>query len=141
MPPLAGSMNEILFDLIFLEIVRFIKSTSFDLDGKLDTDTDFYRIERIGFEVGLRIIEKLLLKLNLHTRLVDQLDIFKLICKEFWELCFHKIVDNLKTNHKGMFVIHDNQMNWMQRFISEGQENDATEMAILVNCPLLCFFF
>jgi hypothetical protein len=33
-------------------------------------------------------------------RLIEQLDIIKFICKEFWKEVFNKSIDNLKTNHK-----------------------------------------
>lgn len=35
------------------------------------------------------------------------LDAIKFICKDLWTLVFRKQIDNLKTNHRGIFVLTD----------------------------------
>lgn len=40
----------------------------------------------------------------MHT---DALEVVKMLCKELWTAAFGKAVDNLKTNHRGVFVLHD----------------------------------
>lgn len=37
------------------------------------------------------------------------LDAIKFICKDLWTLLYQKQIDNLKTNHRGVFVLTDNQ--------------------------------
>ena len=37
------------------------------------------------------------------------LDMIKFICKDLWQLVFRKQIDNLKTNHRGTFVLTDNK--------------------------------
>ncbi len=44
-----------------------------------------------------------------HQRFQDTLEIIKFICKEFWQLVYKKQVDNLRTNHKGVYVLNDNK--------------------------------
>lgn len=35
------------------------------------------------------------------------LDMIKFLCKDLWTLVFRKQIDNLKTNHRGTFVLTD----------------------------------
>lgn len=41
-------------------------------------------------------------------RLGDDLEKMKFVCKDLWLALFNKHVDNLKTNHRGVFVLTDN---------------------------------
>lgn len=36
------------------------------------------------------------------------LDSIKFVCKDLWPLLFRKQIDNLKTNHRGIYVLTDN---------------------------------
>lgn len=45
----------------------------------------------------------------------EHLDIMKWICKEFWNELFLKSIDNLRTNHRGTFVLRDTQFKWISR--------------------------
>lgn len=47
--------------------------------------------------------------------MVSHLEIMKWICKEFWNAIFLKGIDNLRTNHKGTFVLRDTQFRWTRR--------------------------
>ncbi|KAL4179670.1 hypothetical protein AMTRI_Chr13g121240 [Amborella trichopoda] len=49
------------------------------------------------------------------SRFIDQLEAIKFICKDFWQSLFKKQIDNLKTNHRGTFVLQDNQFKWLTR--------------------------
>ncbi|KAJ2134772.1 hypothetical protein IW143_005574, partial [Coemansia sp. RSA 520] len=51
----------------------------------------------------------------LNRRLVDTLDIVKFVCKDIWMLLFNRQVDNLKTNHRGVYVLQDNKFKWFLR--------------------------
>ena len=93
-------MHEGLFHLLFSQLVQIIISKSIPEDTDLiepDQELAFYRIERIGFQVGSRLIDRLVLG---HRTFTDQLDAFKFICKDYWNVLFRKSIDNLKTNHK-----------------------------------------
>ena len=47
--------------------------------------------------------------------MVTHLEVMKWICKEFWNSLFLKGIDNLRTNHKGTFVLRDTQFRWTRR--------------------------
>ncbi|XP_016569370.1 trafficking protein particle complex subunit 6b isoform X3 [Capsicum annuum] len=65
------------------------------------------RIEAIGFQVGHQLSER--------PRFTDHLEAIKFICKDFWSEVFKKQIDNLKTNHRGTFVLQDNRFRWLSR--------------------------
>lgn len=93
-------MNETVFKQLFVELVELSLRQSIPDDSEInepDQELAFYRIERIGFQVGQRLVNKLIVGHRLFT---DQLDILKYICKEYWLAIFQKQIDNLKTNHK-----------------------------------------
>ncbi|WVO13434.1 hypothetical protein L204_101050 [Cryptococcus depauperatus] len=60
------------------------------------------RIERIGIMVGGYIAEKLTLA---RPPLVTHLDIIKFICKDLFLHVYSKQIDNLRTNHRGIYVL------------------------------------
>lgn len=64
--------------------------------------------------------------------MVDQLDIFKFICKEFWSFVFGKQVDNLKTNHRGVYVLQVQDFPWSSRFSGDSMAPDNAKLTILV---------
>lgn len=42
-------------------------------------------------------------------RFQDTLDAIKFLCKDLWLIVFKKQIDNLKTNHRGVYVLTDNR--------------------------------
>lgn len=50
-----------------------------------------------------------------RPRFTDHLEAIKFICKDFWSEVFKKQIDNLKTNHRGTFVLQDNRFRWLSR--------------------------
>jgi hypothetical protein len=98
-------MNHTLFELLFVQLVEISLRQSIPEDPEIlqpDQELAFYRIERVGYQAGLRLADRLIIGHRLFT---DQLDIFKYICKEYWTALFHKQIDNLKTNHKVFALI------------------------------------
>ena len=43
------------------------------------------------------------------------LDSIKFVCKDLWPLLFRKQIDNLKTNHRGVFVLTDTRFQPISR--------------------------
>jgi hypothetical protein len=43
------------------------------------------------------------------------LDSIKFVCKDLWPLLFRKQIDNLKTNHRGVFVLTDTRFQPLSR--------------------------
>ncbi|XP_031491471.1 uncharacterized protein LOC116258450 [Nymphaea colorata] len=70
------------------------------------------RLESIGFQVGVQLSERYTMD---RPRFTDHLEAIKFICKDFWNELFKKQIDNLKTNHKGTFVLQDNRFRWLTR--------------------------
>ncbi|KAL9233267.1 hypothetical protein vseg_008288 [Gypsophila vaccaria] len=74
------------------------------------------RIESIGFQVGHQLSERYTME---RPRFTDHLDAIKFICKDFWSEVFKKQIDNLKTNHRGTFVLQDNRFRWLSNISIE----------------------
>ncbi|MCJ1294655.1 Trafficking protein particle complex subunit 33 [Xylographa carneopallida] len=80
-------------------------------DGKAAPDEEeqreaaFRRLETLGYRVGQGLVERFS---HDRPRFVDTLDVIKFLCKDMWTLLFRKQIDNLKTNHRGVYVLTDN---------------------------------
>lgn len=142
-------VNELLCEHLFMQLVFHAldqaKADHPDLPEKEINDMAFYKVERIGFSMGERIIEKYnqlhfysiytmcrLLHKSLNTRLPDQLEAFKFICKEFWSYLFKRQVDNLKTNHRGVYVMQVNDFAWTSRFAASTSDPLNNNLTVLV---------
>ena len=97
------------------------------------------KIERLGFDVGYRLCERLAQSKPLGQGLpppgsaaavaaggaVDpaamQLEAVKFLCKEFWTEVFRKQIDKLQTNHRGVFVLKDHELRWLRRLPPEDE--------------------
>jgi hypothetical protein len=97
-----------------------------------------YRLDALGYRVGLGIVEKL----SQHSaRPTTPLDMIKFICKDLWQIVFRKQIDNLKTNHRGTFVLTDNKFLALGRMsVDRGRGARGTEEALGKAQPV-CFFF
>ncbi|CAL5221816.1 g4072 [Coccomyxa viridis] len=69
-------------------------------------------IEAIGFRVGRQLAERYT---GNRGRTGEPLEVIKFICKEFWVAVFRKQVDNLRTNHRGTFVLKDQSFRWLAK--------------------------
>ncbi|KAJ7973411.1 Trafficking protein particle complex subunit 6B [Quillaja saponaria] len=82
------------------------------------------RIEAIGYQVGHQLSERYTME---RPRFSDHLEAIKFICKDFWSELFKKQIDNLKTNHRGTFVLQDNKFRWISHMsIDPSSENGST---------------
>ncbi|KAL6989585.1 hypothetical protein U1Q18_015338 [Sarracenia purpurea var. burkii] len=82
------------------------------------------RIEAIGYQVGHQLSERYTME---RPRFTDHLEAIKFICKDFWSELFKKQIDNLKTNHRGTFVLQDNRFRWLSRTsIEPSSENSGS---------------
>lgn len=70
-------------------------------------------IELHGFEVGHRLVEKVIAT---RTLAADHLEAIKFLCKDFWSIIFGKQIDKLQTNHRGVFVLKDYACRWLSRY-------------------------
>eukprot|EP00026_Physarum_polycephalum_P004079 Phypoly_transcript_04096.p1 GENE.Phypoly_transcript_04096~~Phypoly_transcript_04096.p1 ORF type:complete len:194 (-),score=38.13 Phypoly_transcript_04096:1293-1874(-) len=99
----SKQISESCFDFLAMEMVDYVvRSTPADNAS----EGVFYKLERLGFRVGQRLAERYTMD---HQRFQDTLEVIKFICKEFWQMLYKKQVDNLRTNHRGVFVLQDNR--------------------------------
>eukprot|EP00043_Microstomoeca_roanoka_P028811 m.19549 g.19549 ORF g.19549 m.19549 type:complete len:162 (-) comp8702_c0_seq1:430-915(-) len=69
-------------------------------------------VETIGYRTGLSLFESHSMGVSeskKHIRFQGELDIIKYLCKDMWHIIYQKQIDNLRTNHKGVYVLHDNR--------------------------------
>ncbi|KAI0914388.1 BET3 family protein [Ustulina deusta] len=103
--------------------------------SKLDEDEEreavFFRLEGLGYRVGLGLVERFSRD---RPRFTDTLDAIKFVCKDLWMLVFKKQVDNLKTNHRGVYVLTDHAFRPLSRM-----SVDAGGQAVARAQPFLWF--
>ncbi|KKA27154.1 hypothetical protein TD95_000370 [Thielaviopsis punctulata] len=101
------------------------------MDEDEEKDAVFYRLEALGYRVGQGLVERFSKD---RPRFNDTLDVIKFLCKDLWTLVFRKQVDNLKTNHRGVYVLTDNTFKPLTRMSGE-----AGSQTILRAQPFLWF--
>lgn len=74
-------------------------------------------LDAVGERVGRQLAERYARD---RPPLTEALEVMKWVCKEFWGEVFRKSVDNLRTNHRGTFVLRDTQFRWLVR-LSQNQ--------------------
>lgn len=103
-------VNDSLFRFLLIEMVpRTIESSQLQ---QLTIQQINVKLEMLGYKIGMKLNELLLYKLNdqlikNQENLINLLEIMKFICKDFWKLLFKKQINNLRTNHRGTFVLVD----------------------------------
>lgn len=81
----------------------------FENEEVVNSDEVTLRTENLGFNLGIRLTEVLMYKLaGTPNKVVDILDIMKFVCRDIWKCLYGKQMDNLRTNHRGTFVLIDN---------------------------------
>ncbi|KAK1721654.1 trafficking protein particle complex subunit 6A [Colletotrichum lupini] len=108
------------------EVLRLRK-----LDEDEERDAVFYRLETLGYRVGQGLVERFSRD---RPRFNDTLDVIKFVCKDLWSLVFRKQIDNLKTNHRGVYVLTDNSFKPFSRMSTE-----AGGQAVVRAQPFLWF--
>jgi hypothetical protein len=87
-----------------------------------------HRLEAIGMHVGAGLTERLCKD---RFRFADTLDMVKFICKDIWGTLWDKQVDNLRTNHRGVYVLQDNAFKPLLRVSSPYGSSDSLKQARL----------
>lgn len=102
------------------------------------------KMERIGFDVGYRLVERLAQSKSLvptgggtknanspPTPAMIQLEAVKFLCKEFWSEVFRKQIDKLQTNHRGVFVLRDHEFKWLKRLPNDDEASRVAAIKLL----------
>jgi len=113
------------FELLHLELVA---------QALNDTYLDIEKLESIGYSAGYRIVEKLARE---GPKFKDELDLMKFICKDFWGAIFRKQIDNLRTNHQGVYVLQDNSFRFLNRVSGDRQYLEASPKFVSLTCGLV----
>ncbi|KAG7290295.1 hypothetical protein NEMBOFW57_000294 [Staphylotrichum longicolle] len=71
------------------------------MDEEEEREAVFRRLEGIGYRVGQGLVERFSRD---RPRFNDTLDVIKFLCKDLWTLVFRKQIDNLKTNHRFLWL-------------------------------------
>ncbi|XP_055851427.1 trafficking protein particle complex subunit 6b [Episyrphus balteatus] len=118
--------EEIVFDCLHSEIVNYCL-----LDNK---ENDFSTLEYIGYSTGYRLIERLTRE---WPRFKDELETMKFICTDFWTLIYKKQVDNLRTNHQGVYVLQDKAFRFLTRISPGTKQLEHAPKFVAFTCGLV----
>lgn len=103
------------------------------------------KAERMGYAVGYRLTERLAEGKTWNAGTEDtaaavaaqQLEAVKFLCKDIWTALFHKQIDKLQTNHRGVFVLKDLDWAWMRPFDNSEQARVTALRLLAVPCGLI----
>ena len=112
-------------------MVRYLCERDAQAEAEADTDTGGVAsheharatLAAVGYQVGQQLGE---VHSREKARFVEQLDCIKFVCKDLWYKLFKKPVDNLKTNHRGVFVLLDNNFRWTSRLTATSSSTTTT---------------
>eukprot|EP00741_Cyanophora_paradoxa_P025527 tig00000383_g24633.t1 len=130
-PAPVKAVADCVFDLLHNEIVDWASQTA----GP-STDAVVQKLDRLGFQVGYRLAERYSRE---KPRFADTLEIIKFLCKEFWTEAFKRQVDNLKTNHRGVFVLLDKKFRLMANFSPppSASAKDLASIQLAFTCGMI----
>ncbi|KAL4898463.1 transport protein particle component [Aspergillus ambiguus] len=130
--PHARFLNASCLDFLLIELVPMAERIAKELSNeehRLEDDelreTTFFRLETLGYRVGQGLAERFSRD---RPRFTDNLDVIKFLCKDLWTVLFRKQIDNLKTNHRGVYVLTDNSFRPFAR-MSMSVRSEAVSMA------------
>ena len=70
-------------------------------------------------------------------RFKDELDTMKFICTDFWTAIYKKQIDNLRTNHQGVYVLQDNEFRFLKWLSNSKQYLDVAPRYISFTCGII----
>lgn len=126
--------DEHIFDFLHSEIVNYTSSDKVNVYLRKTVpiysnlicpfqEKDLSTLEYIGYSTGYRLIERLTRE---WPRFKDELDTMKFICTDFWVSIYKKQIDNLRTNHQGVYVLQDNTFRFLTRLSANQQYLEHT---------------
>ncbi|GAA5897148.1 Trs33p [Sporobolomyces salmoneus] len=99
------------------------------------------KIEQIGFKLGYSTAERLsrdrprfptvppaTATTTMNPPIPDTLELIKFVCKDLWVALFDKQVDNLRTNHRGVYVLLDNRLRFLERLSATSGPGEAEQV-------------
>lgn len=128
-------MIESVFDLLHYEVVKYAVGDE-KLQSQNSNNTNLSTLEYIGFSTGYRLTERLTREWP-RLRFKDDLDTMKFICTDFWTSIYKKQIDNLRTNHKGVYVLQDNAFRFLVNISSSPQYLEEAPKFVAYTCGLV----
>ncbi|MCL4121656.1 UNVERIFIED_CONTAM: hypothetical protein GTU68_016419 [Idotea baltica] len=123
-----SAAEDVLLELLHMEVIN-----TFVNENK-DKEDAACKLEYMGFSTGYRFVERATRENN---RFKDELDIMKYICKVFWVSIFKKEIDNLRTNHQGVYVLNDNNFRFLSRIAAGKQYLQCAPRFVAFTCGLI----
>ncbi|ETN65448.1 trafficking protein particle complex subunit 6B [Anopheles darlingi] len=120
--------EEAIFEFLHSEIVNYT------LNKEHGKEKDLSTLEFMGYTTGYRIIERLTRE---WPRFKDELDTMKFICTDFWSSIYRKQIDNLRTNHQGVYVLQDNAFRFLTRLSAGSQYLEHAPKFVAYTCGLV----
>lgn len=124
--------DEASFQFLHNEVVQYVYKSA--ENGESENGRYITKLENMGFRVGQGLIERLTKD---TIRFKDELDIMKFICKDFWTCVFKKQIDNLRTNHQGIYVLQDNKFRLLGQLSAGKQYLDQAPKYLTFTCGLV----
>ncbi|XP_069116622.1 trafficking protein particle complex subunit 6B-like [Argopecten irradians] len=122
--------DEVVFEYLHMEMISYLYRTA----EKIEQDHCISKLESLGFRVGQSLSERFTKDCS---RFKDELDTMKFICKDFWNSVYKKQVDNLRTNHQGVYVLQDNKFRFLTQISSGKQYMDAAPKYLAFPCGMI----
>ncbi|KAL3063677.1 hypothetical protein OYC64_000083 [Pagothenia borchgrevinki] len=124
--------DEAPFQFLHNEVIQYIYKSADSEDtehgGNIST------LENMGCRVGQGLVERLTKD---TARFKDELDIMKFVCKDFWTCVFKKQIDNLRTNHQGIYVLQDNKFRLLSQLSAGKQYLEHAPKYLAFSCGLV----
>uniref|UniRef100_A0A1L8DVZ2 Trafficking protein particle complex subunit 6B n=1 Tax=Nyssomyia neivai TaxID=330878 RepID=A0A1L8DVZ2_9DIPT len=122
--------EDAVLECLHIELVNYVLSDK----GVKGSENDLSDLEYIGFTTGYRIIERLTRE---WPRFKDELETLKFVCTDFWSAIYKKQIDNLRTNHQGVYVLQDNAFRSLMRISSGAQYLEHAPKYVAFTCGLI----
>ncbi|XP_055679050.1 trafficking protein particle complex subunit 6b isoform X1 [Lutzomyia longipalpis] len=124
--------EDAVLECLHIELVNYILSDKGE--QVKNTENDLSDLEYIGFTTGYRIIERLTRE---WPRFKDELETLKFICTDFWSSIYKKQIDNLRTNHQGVYVLQDNAFRFLMKISTGTQYLEHAPKYVAFTCGLI----
>ncbi|KAH9523061.1 Trafficking protein particle complex subunit 6B [Bulinus truncatus] len=122
--------DEVIFEFLHMEIVDHIHKQP----SSEEKEQGISKLEALGFRVGQSLIERLTKECS---RFKDELDTMKFLCKDLWNLVYKKQIDNLRTNHQGVYVLQDNKFKFLVQMSSGKQYMESAPKYLAFPCGMI----
>ena len=141
---LPTHVSDASFDFLMTEVLHYVERST-PPKGDSPEDAIFAKemaaakMERMGYSVGFRLCERLSQnrvfssggKDSASIAAAAQLEAVKFLCKEVWIEVFRKQIDKLQTNHRGVFVLKDMKLRWLEGLPINREDARITAIQIL----------